>query len=231
MKMIKILRAVCLYVSALLLWSPLSATATLIGFTAENPLVVYRGVHGEGLAYDAAADLLEVRATPLAVQLDPLDPLLAITGSRFLTIGLQVDEHGALLGGVAADDFILHGQIGDAVVAETLLTGEVLEFGYEDLTTTVDAFDFLFRVTGGSMSHQFIDSLIGVTMTLGNSDFTGSFAGNFSSAPVMGQIGSVVPVPVQETGVIPEPPTTLLLCTGVLLMLRRHATRVTRKAP
>lgn len=225
MKIIKLLRTVCLPVAAMLLWQPLPAAATLIGFTAENPLVVYRGLRGEGLAYDATRDLLQAEATPLAVQLDPLDPLLAITGDAFLFLAVHVDGHGTLVGGVAGDDFILHGQVGDGVYMDTLLTGEVLEVGYQNLTDSVDAFDFLFGVTGGSLSHYFGDAAIGVTMTLENSGFTGSFAGDFSSTPVMGRIGSVAYTAAEGSGTVPEPPTLLLLSAGVLLLGRRLAAR------
>ena len=115
---------------------------------------------------------------------------------RSFEIQIDLDSNGNLVGGVPGDDFEITGTItppGGPTVTGTLLTGEVLAFGFAPYTgSTTEAYDFRFQVTGGLLASYFAGEDIGVSMLSPNSTFTGSFATNFSGK-AEGNYGAIAP--------------------------------------
>ena len=63
---------------------------------------------------------------------------------------MYVNNDGTLAGGVSGDDVIITGDVGPYL--GTLLTGEVVAFGYLDFPDLqTDRFFFRFRATGGRL--------------------------------------------------------------------------------
>ena len=104
-------------------------------------------------------------------------------------------------------DFVLRGKITDpgpggltydgTGANPPLLTGEILQFGFND-GTIADNFDFRFRVTGGQMAPLYSTKDIGVQVTSDNGNtfagvFTSNFGGNAkgSLGPIPGLCGSI----------------------------------------
>ena len=130
---------------------------TLLGVSPEFPQIQYdsNGVTN----YTAASQSLNINATPLTFQLSAIDPFRTITNTPFpsFEIHIKVDNSGNLIGGVPGDDLRVYGDIdidGDSIVdvSGTLLTGEILQFGYQEAGPNVDFFDFRFKVTGGMLT-------------------------------------------------------------------------------
>ena len=136
------------------------ASAALLGITPGFPLTVFDG--SGTLTYDATADTLRAEAIPIAIRFSPTLPprFSAPTGLppvALFSLGAEIDDLGALVGGVSGDDFVLVGEVdedGNGTVdhAGTLLTGEVTEFGFRDSGGTTEFFDFRLSITGGSLS-------------------------------------------------------------------------------
>lgn len=206
-------------------WGP--AQATLLDIDPDAPLLRFGSLLNQGADYDSASGRISISGDPQAVQFVLPGPFTGITGTRSLSMDFFVDSSGIVTGGIAGNDFELFGEIdsdGDSNPDYTglLLAGEIREFGYQNLTATVDVMDFLFEVSGGSLAGQFAGFGIGVAMTLENSGFTGSFARDFTSTRVKGRIGTA-PLPPSQ---IPEPATLWLLGLALLSALpalRRHA--------
>lgn len=203
------------------------AQATLLGVTPDAPLLRFGSLLNQGADYDAASGRLSISGTPQALQFSLPGPFTVIGGPRTLGMDLSLDSSGNVTGGIAGNDFELFGEIdsdGDGLADFTglLLAGEIRDFGFQDLTTTVDVMDFLFNVSGGSLAGQFSGFGIGVAMTLENSSFTGSFSQDFTSTRIKGNIGTA-PIPPSQ---IPEPGTAWLLALaalpGLLPALRRR---------
>ncbi|MBA3013422.1 MAG: hypothetical protein FP815_00510, partial [Desulfobulbaceae bacterium] len=132
-------------------------------------------------------------ASPIAIQKDSSDlphfinPTGSSSSETFM-ISINVDNTGKLIGGDGGDDLLIIGEVdldgnGSIDAAGTLLTGEIIQFGFQNVTST-DRFDFRFRVTGGKLADlgiykPGIDDLY-VYTTSETSTFTGSFATDFS---------------------------------------------------
>ncbi len=160
-------------------------------------------------AYDADSDLMLVSTRPLSIRLaadmppvtvDPTDTL-----SELVNIAVQVDESGALVGGVAGDDLAVTGQVdldGDGLedFAGLLLTGEVVAFGFSDSGGSTDSFDFLFEVSGGLLATLFAGGDVAVVVTSEFSDFAGDFSvsfggeakGTLGRTEILGSLGDFV---------------------------------------
>lgn len=193
------------------------AQATLLDLDPDAPLLRFGSLLNQGASYEAASGRLSISGDPQAVQFALPGPFTVVTGPRSLSMDFFVDSNGIVTGGIAGNDFELFGEIdtdGDSTPDHTglLLAGEIREFGFRNLTATVDVLDFLFEVSGGSLAGQFTDFGIGVDMTLENSSFTGSFAQDFTSTRVKGRIGTAPTPPTQ----IPEPGTAWLLALAAL---------------
>ncbi|WJW74486.1 hypothetical protein QVG61_08130 [Thiohalobacter sp. IOR34] len=195
--------------------------ATLLGVSPGEPTAIYGSLRGEGLNFDAASGSLTASGTPLAM-------VFGGTPVRFgpgaaLSLGFRLDNMGQVTGGRVGNDFELLGRLdldgdGTPEYSGMLLSGEILKFGYLDLTATIDAMDFLFSPTGGALAGDFAHSSIAVSMLLENSTFAGSFASDFSSSRIKGKVGPGG-LPPQR---LPEPATFWLLAAGLPLLSRRH---------
>jgi hypothetical protein len=146
-----------LLVSLFLIFVAGPAQAALIGLTLEEPLISYDNL---GMtSYDATTDLFSVDASSLSILLGGPPPSPISNGT--FDISIEVDDTGSLVGGVPGDDLSITGDIGAGLVV--LLTGEILEFGFEEAGVT-DSFDFLFAVTGGALSGLISTGWVGVEL-------------------------------------------------------------------
>jgi hypothetical protein len=189
-----------------------TAHATLLSQPLQLPLLSFD--NGGILNYDASADSLRIDAFPIAIRLDSGSAPRFITpvpqGVEFFRIGAEVDDTGALVGGILGDDLEIVGAVdldGDGTndAEGTLLTAEVTKFGFLDIGAT-DLYDFEFVVTGGELAELLggIEGLIGVAVQSERSSFAGSFETSFDGR-AKGTLG-----------VVPEPTTLVLLGSGVL---------------
>jgi hypothetical protein len=176
-----------LLVSLFLIFVAGPAQAALIGLTLEEPLISYDNL---GMtSYDATTDVFSVDASSLSILLGGPPPSPISNGT--FDISIEVDDTGSLVGGVPGDDLSITGDIGAGLVV--LLTGEILEFGFEEAGVT-DSFDFLFAVTGGALSGLISTGWVGVELFSEDSTFTGSFAVPFEGG-AKGIAGAVIPEP------------------------------------
>ena len=127
----------------------------LLGIDPTGPPSLFANNTGS-VSYDATTNRFSADATPLTFTNTPVLGFIFAPSSFDLQI--EVDENGDLIGGVAGDDFVVTGSVdldGDFIadVTGTLLTGEILEFGWFDSGAVLtDTFDFRFQVTGGALS-------------------------------------------------------------------------------
>lgn len=147
--------------------------------------------NGGATAFDAGTGEIHVAARPVGFQGEGESGLFA-SGQIDWTV--QVDAHGQLVGGVAGDDLVVSGALdrnGDFVIDQTgtLLTGEIIAFGFEELGAT-DRLSYVFEVTGGLLAAEYAGSQIGILQTIENSTFDGSFTQDFVGG-AKGQIGLV----------------------------------------
>ncbi|WP_419194230.1 SdrD B-like domain-containing protein [Novipirellula herctigrandis] len=110
--------------------------------------------------YDSTSNTFTATATPLLFVDQFSFPFgTAIQSPKSYDLQFQVDENGSLISGVPGPDFILTGEIdidSDETidVSGTLLTGEVIGFGFQDSgsASSIDAFDLRLSVTGGELT-------------------------------------------------------------------------------
>jgi len=168
---------------------------TLLGIVPDFPVTTYDS--NGTLVYDASTDSLDINATPLRFKESAAAPQRLVQNPKDFEIHIQVDGAGNLIGGAPGDDFHLEGSIdinGDSIIDVTgvLLTGDISQFGHEDVGAT-DLYDFRFTPTGGSLMSYFIGKDIGVTLTSEGSTFTGDFNSNFQGG-AKGNIGTLEPL-------------------------------------
>ncbi len=172
---------------------------SLLGVGNEiAPPDVYYDATGT-LAYTAATHLYGATAAPTSFVLStgarPVTVVSTPGNPMAFTLNFQVDGSGNVIGGVPGDDLVIKGAVdtnrdGVYEYQGTLLTGEIVAFGYLDAGTNTDQYDFRLMPTGGSLMSFFAGKDIGMTMTSLNSTFIGSFAGDFggTSQGVVGVI-------------------------------------------
>lgn len=209
--------------AACLLTLPLArpAYATLLGVEPGVPKIGFQSSSGQGATFNAGTGVLNFSATPNYYQ-PTASTLFAswFSGSRSLQVGFQINSSGVITGHRIGGDFVLTGTLDirslGATYTGTLLTGNIERFGFLNATgTTPDTMDFLFNITGGSMMSLYSAGTLGMSMSLENSTFNGSFADSFSSTRIKGSAG-----PVAMPDSIPDPSTPLLLLIGLPLMMR-----------
>ena len=162
---------------------------TLLGVAPGYPLIFFDSTGN--LQYTAATHALEVTATPLSLLLSASSTPATITGNAALDINALVDNSGNLIGGNGNPNFQVTGTvvINGNTDSGTLLTGNVLQFGYQyNSGTSTPQFDFRFQFTGGLLQSYYVGADIGVTMDSENSNFTGSFGSDFSGS-AKGEVG------------------------------------------
>ncbi|MEM6468605.1 MAG: SdrD B-like domain-containing protein [Planctomycetota bacterium] len=154
------------------------------------------------VSYDAGTDTFRADATSLDVQLNETDAIPVWELGDF-ELEFQVDSNGDFAGNSSnANDFTLTGGIDFDFPIEfppvvdvdgVLLTGNVIDFGFEDGSpTTIDNYEVRLVVTGGLLTQPGVTNLnaaipayfagdeIGITLNSENSSFTGSFDTDFS---------------------------------------------------
>ncbi len=196
-------------------WLPAAAGATptpsagpgnLLNLPLEFPLLAFNNTGT--LDYDAATDLLAVDAEPVALRLAPATKPRGVRLPRDFTLRAEIDDTGALVGGIPGDDLRVRGTVelgagfGNTTVSGVLLTGEVRDFGFQEAGPS-DLFEFEVVNTGGLLSGLFASTLT-VFLTSEGSSFTNSFRVDFGGG-AKGTLGSV-----------PEPRAMLLLALGLI---------------
>jgi len=176
-----------------------------------EPLIAF---DAEGtLSYDAATDLLSVDTFPVTMISEFGVGPFALEPPALLQIRAYIDDSGTVVGGVPGDDLVVAGSIvidtdGDGEPEHyegVLLTGEIVDFGFQDGGGPF--FDFLFRATGGELGHLFdpdpVLPTIGVELTDESNSFPGTFTASFAGG-AKGFLGKLPEPPGPE----PPPPCT-----------------------
>ncbi len=181
-----------------------AAAGALLGIVPDFPQLFY---DSQGVtSYDADLDRLSIAARPLAIRRFLGDPPARISEGE-IRIEVEVDAAGVLVGGVPGDDLLVTGSVTfdpSTSFSGTLVTGEVLEFGFRDTTTTSDSYDFRFALTGGLLASLWGSADVAVVVASEQSDFVGDFTLNFGG-DAKGTLGSVPRVPVCGDGFLDEP--------------------------
>lgn len=140
-------------------------------------------------------------------------PALISGGMTIITA--QLSSLGTV---VDSGDITISGSIGGAP-SETLLTGDLLQFGFDD--TFGAPFGFLFQVSGGSLEAVFggTNATFTTFLSPGSTNFSG-FANEFHNDAGAGQANTGTP--------IPEPSSATLLAAGLLAMA--NAARRSKKS-
>src|SRR5260221_189137 len=76
------------------------ARAALVGVTVTQPVISYVNTAATATRYDPVSQIFAVDATPSTIQFSPTDPTLTVLPPRSMAIRIQVDNTGALIGGV-----------------------------------------------------------------------------------------------------------------------------------
>ena len=202
-----------------LLVGSLAAQAGLLGLDLNEPTAQYNSLAGQGIQFDAGTGAFLASGNPLSVQFPAILGTSPVSGVRGISIDLSIDASGIASSGNGSHDFMLWGDVSDGVTnySGLLLTGSLLGFGYLDVTATIDVFDFLFEVTGGSLAGLFGNDHIGMLMIAEASTFSGIFTQDFTSGRIRGTAGLVA-------NPIPTPGTLWLagLALGTIGVLRRR---------
>ncbi len=177
-----------------------AAQAGMLGVQPGLPQVLY---NQGALTYDAGADLLSIEAIPIAIRFVSGSPATVANGS--LTIGAEVDDTGALTGGVPGDDLVLTGDAGQ--YTGVLLTGEIVQFGYIDSGGPTDLYDFRFVATGGALA-ALLPGDIGIILASETSTFADDFGVDFSGEAkgVLGAIDMTCALDLVVEGCVLVPP-------------------------
>jgi len=203
------------------------AVASLLGVTLDLPYILFNNTGTTN--YAAGSDLFSLVASPIAIRESSSLPPAFIDpagNEEVVAISILVDDSGALIGGVPGDDLSVIGELtlaDGSLLSGTLLTAEIIDFGFHNPGGTTDLFDFLFDVTGGLLADLFggVSADIGVTLMSEQSSFSGSFLNDFNGA-AKGNIGRGH-IPTES---VPEPAPLLLISmslAGIALVRFRKA--------
>jgi hypothetical protein len=203
-----------LWAGALLLASTLgafqTASAALRGIQPGFPKTDTLAA-GSSAVYTASDGRFVIQAVPFQTDFDDGNGGQNVTpppSPTQLRIEFLVDKASCdgnyckVAAGVPGADFVLTGTVtkqGGPTYTGTLLTGEIVEFGYFNFGGTVsDLFDFRFVVTGGALAPLYAGNDLGVSLTVeycsGCTPFNGSFAVNFNGTPAKPVAGPVPPL-------------------------------------
>ncbi len=176
-----------------------SAQATLLPLpNLVLPLVAFDNTGTT--KYDPSTGIIETDALPIAVRFSATTAphfINPTAGSEHVFINVKVDSSGNLMSGVPGDDLVITGEVdsnGDGIAdyAGTLLTAEVLEFGFQNDGTN-DLYNYTFSVTGGALAPLYPTGNVGLSVISELStftDFTVPFTGR--SKGTIGGVPSVV---------------------------------------
>jgi hypothetical protein len=154
--------------------------------------------------YTAGDGRLSFTAKPITITFDGLT-LTNIGGdNRFYRADLIVDSSGNWVSGIIGDDLAIVGDVAEGGPSGTLLTGEIIKFGFFDVPGRSALFDFVFRVTGGELADEFggIGTIGGDFVTAEDSNFLanlgeadGGWDVNHSGRKVKHDTAPVIPIP------------------------------------
>ena len=226
---------------AALLWFACGANAqaALLNIAPPSPPTPRTDIYTNFayVAYFSGTSQFFVYGNPATIDYDNLgspDFDLVFDDDNFVlpefSLNILVDNSGDLIGGTGGDDLVITGAIdldasfdmNGAETFDTLLTAEVVDFGYEDASPYL-LFDMVFSVTGGTQAAAYggIGGQVGVILNAvnWNNAFNGSFAADFEN----GGLGTV-----DAFGQVPEPTGFLLLAIGGIPLLARRTWKVRR---
>ncbi len=175
------------------------AQAGLVGVTPDFPLLAYDSTGVTN--YNAATNAFTIDAQAVALRLSPTTPSAfvlpgGIPPSRMVQIRATIDESGSFVSGAPGDDFVVMGEVtaSGTLYSGTLLTGEIVSFGFEETGTTflipTDLFDFRIQITGGALAPLYSGRDIAMTVTVEMSTFNNDFNVDFTGG-AKGNIGGL----------------------------------------
>ena len=130
--------------------------------------------------YDAASDTFVATGIPQTFTETAFSFPVPIGTPTSFNLQFQVDDSGNFSGNAVGDDFVVTGSVdldfdSNPEFSGTLITGEVIDFGFLDSGLT-DFYDLRLEVTGGALAAAYFTDLdIGLTLTSENSNFNGRF--------------------------------------------------------
>jgi hypothetical protein len=181
-----------------------TTNAMLIGVIVQSPQFAFNKnvTSTQSTIYNAATDLFKVTARPDSfknISGPPSRVTVSTGGLQELTINIEVDSNGNLVGGIAEDDLVLIGAVSNgAVVGDgVLLTAEVTSFGYA-FGGVVANFDMTFTITGGQLAGDYPNGVVSLKYASENSNFI-NFETSFSG-DAKGNLGKT-PLPVPDIAI------------------------------
>lgn len=187
-----------------------SASAQLLNVPFGDPVSELVRADNSTVSYDSGSQAFAVQGFPATVN----SPSFGLYTNGNLTLNIQVANDGSLAGGVAGDDLVITGSVdvnGDFVpdYSGTLITGEVIGFGYEDGGPNLAFFDFRVQITGGAMAAEFPGQDLAIKLNVENAaSFSGVFTSAFSGNFVKGFFGGTPQVCVDITKEVALAPFT-----------------------
>ena len=169
---------------------------SVLGVTPDYQQIVFDSLFDLGLSYKAGTGALSIDASPYGF-LDPAipPPPLPVTQPATFDLNIIVNSAGEFVSGVAGDDLVVTGVIdtngdGTAEYSGVLLTGEALDFGFEDSAYNFDLYDLRLAPTGGALFSFYTGKEIALRMQSRavESTFTGDFGVDFAG-PIEGALG------------------------------------------
>jgi uncharacterized repeat protein (TIGR01451 family) len=160
-----------------------TAQSTGLGLSLGYPAIAGNNTSRIATSYDTITQAFRLDSTPATVRFSSSDTAHLFSGAVGLSVRATVSNSGVLTGGVSGDDLTLTGTVTDQLgntYSGTLLTAEIVQFGYRELGST-DRFELRFVVTGGTLAGKFAGKDLGIVITAETSTFNNSFAANFTS--------------------------------------------------
>jgi protocatechuate 3,4-dioxygenase beta subunit len=162
---------------------------TLLGVSPSFPTVTYDST-GQ-ITYNATTHEFDLTGSPLLFRASASSPIQTITAPRSVSMQIDVDNSGNLINDGQVSDFTVTGNIpANPSLSGTLLTGKIIEFGYQNTGSGTAEFDFIAIPLGGTLFSMFAGQDIGITSASEGAftfnDFTTDFGGG-----AKGTIGSV----------------------------------------
>ena len=208
----------------------------VVGFsTASAELIGVRDIIGDqypdilfdnsgAISYTASNDQFILTADDLKIVYSDgsYDYLSGVGVTVGITVNLQIDDLGQLVGTGTMEEVITEGQVtvqGNVYgVGTTLLAGSVYSFGWGQAGSELGMFDFLIDNVTGSLVTDGIwpdNDLTGIfALAEGLAEWSGDWDADFDLDKVKG-----------DKAPVPEPVTMVLMGMGGLILLRKRTIR------